>query len=304
MRRPTLDPVLVAEFLASRFGAVEHPVPIAGGEWSSAFAFDVGGEEFVVRFGSYPEDYAKDRVAAAWAGPDLPVPEMVELGDAFDGAYAVSRRAPGVAVDSLDRSGIERSLPALVHVLAALGRIELPGSGFGIWRPDDVVAPHASWRAFLTSVADRQDERISGWRERLAAVPGAQATFEAGCARLGELVGACPERRALVHGDLLAGNVLVDGDKVTAVLDWGNSMAGDPLYDLAWLIFWAPWHPGLDPARLRSVADDLDGGTDIDERLRCYQLHIGLDGQQYCAFTRNWPQLAETAARTTELALD
>jgi hygromycin-B 4-O-kinase len=122
-------------------------------------------------------------------------------------------------------------------------------------------------------------------------------------AKRDESVGACPEHRGLVHGDLLAGNVLVAGEWITAVLDWGNSIAGDPLYDLAWLIFWSPWHPGLDPARLRSVADDLYGGSDIDERLRCYHLHIGLDGQQYSGFTRNWRQLAETAARTAELGL-
>jgi thiamine kinase-like enzyme len=39
----------------------------------------------------------------------------------------------------------------------------------------------------------------------------------------------------LVHSDLLHYNVLVAADRVTAVLDWGSSLYGDFLFDLAWL---------------------------------------------------------------------
>jgi aminoglycoside phosphotransferase (APT) family kinase protein len=38
----------------------------------------------------------------------------------------------------------------------------------------------------------------------------------------------------LVHGDFRIGNALVDGDDLTAVLDWELARIGDPLYDLAY----------------------------------------------------------------------
>lgn len=38
----------------------------------------------------------------------------------------------------------------------------------------------------------------------------------------------------LVHGDFRIGNVLVDGDDLTGVLDWELARAGDPLYDLGY----------------------------------------------------------------------
>jgi len=38
----------------------------------------------------------------------------------------------------------------------------------------------------------------------------------------------------LVHGDFRVGNMLVDGDEITAVLDWELARIGDPLYDLAY----------------------------------------------------------------------
>jgi len=39
-----------------------------------------------------------------------------------------------------------------------------------------------------------------------------------------------------VHGDLAAENVLVDGDRVSGVLGWGQTRVADPADDLAWLV--------------------------------------------------------------------
>lgn len=296
-----LDLATVRSFLVRRFHAVDDLIAFRRGEWSSAFGFRSGGRELVVRFGLYGDDYAKDRRAAGWAGPDLPIPTVLDLGEAFDGFFAVSERAHGIELDSLDGTGFGRILPALFRALGALRQADLPGSGFGAWRPDDGSAAHATWQEFLLSVAHRDDVRIRGWRVELSSVPGAVASFDTAYARLEELVTTCPDQRSVIHGDLLAGNVLVDGARLTGVLDWGNSLVGDPLYDVAWLTFWAPWHPGLDPTRIRALARELFGGPDLDERLRCYEVHIGLDAQQYNALTHRWSELDKSAARTLAL---
>jgi hygromycin-B 4-O-kinase len=113
---------------------------------------------------------------------------------------------------------------------------------------------------------------------------------------------ALPERRELVHGDLLAGNVLIDShDRVAGVIDWGNSLAGDPAFDPAWLMFWAPWHPGIDPAHIGERALDVVGEDDIAGRLLCYQLHIAADGLQYQAFAGEIEDLYATADHAERL---
>lgn len=43
------------------------------------------------------------------------------------------------------------------------------------------------------------------------------------------------ERTVLVHGDFKPGNVLLDGDEVSAVLDWETAHLGDPHEDLGWV---------------------------------------------------------------------
>jgi hygromycin-B 4-O-kinase len=84
-------------------------------------------------------------------------------------------------------------------------------------------------------------------------------------------------------------------------------MYGDFLYDLAWFVFWAPWYPawhGIDfvAAAARHYATIGLEIPHFAERLACYQIHIGLDGMAYQAFTERWEMLAETAARTLGVA--
>jgi aminoglycoside phosphotransferase (APT) family kinase protein len=42
-------------------------------------------------------------------------------------------------------------------------------------------------------------------------------------------------RTTLVHGDFKPGNLLLDGDRVSAVLDWETAHLGDPHEDLGWV---------------------------------------------------------------------
>jgi hygromycin-B 4-O-kinase len=280
----TVTTAEVRTFATARYPDVHDVVRLPGGEWSRAFAFATGDRELVVRFGHHLEDYAKDRFAARWSSERLPVPHVLEIGQAFDGAYAISVRVSGEPIDGLEPDRFHAALPSLMDTLREVRRLELPGSGYGIWRADDGSAPHATWRGYLLAVAHRSDARLAGWREALDALPDAAAAFDAGHAALHELSRAVPEERGVVHEDLLAGNVLIADDRVTAVLDWGNSLAGDPLYDLAWLLYWVRWHTGWDERVIRSAAGDLLDGADVEERLRCYQLHIALAAQQYSAF--------------------
>jgi aminoglycoside phosphotransferase (APT) family kinase protein len=43
------------------------------------------------------------------------------------------------------------------------------------------------------------------------------------------------QRTVLVHGDFKPGNLLLEGDDVTAVLDWETAHLGDPFEDLGWV---------------------------------------------------------------------
>jgi hygromycin-B 4-O-kinase len=106
----------------------------------------------------------------------------------------------------------------------------------------------------------------------------------------------------LVHCDLINRNVLVNEDRISAVFDWGCSIYGDHLYDLAWFEFWAPWFPKLNMQYLRSEIErrwrEVGYAPENKEaRLMACYLHIVLDHLAYNAYLADGTTLAATAER-------
>jgi aminoglycoside phosphotransferase (APT) family kinase protein len=287
-------------FLADRYGGeVRAVVELRGGYWSSAFAFRLDGRDLVARFGRWREDYEKDRAAMAFAGPDLPVPGVLEIGDAFDGAYAISERRFGVFLEELDAEGFQLVLPALMRALDAMRSVPLP--------PDARGVPWDAWLRDL--LIDHPGGRVSGWRQRIAASSELEGLFVAGQNAFEKLVDACPDIQHVLHLDLINRNVLVAADRahLEAVFDWGCLSYGDFLYDVAWFTFWAPWHPGLAATDIRGAVLDHYSSTsfaveNFDERIRCYELHIGVHHLAYNTFVPDAQEdLAAIASRLREL---
>ena len=107
----------VVAFLGGQPGTPEDLEALSGGSWSSAWAYRAGGEELVIRFGPQVSWYEADRMAVAFAGPDLPVPEIREVGTAPSGrAYAILVRHHG---RFLEDTPVSRPAPSL-----GLGRVQ------------------------------------------------------------------------------------------------------------------------------------------------------------------------------------
>lgn len=299
----------VAAFLAARYGSqVERLAPLEGGEWSKAYRFDRAGAGYVARFSALEEDFAKDQRAAAFCSRDLPIPRLLEVGTALGGFYAISERAGGDHLDQMGAAAMRALLPSLFAALDGIRLADISATtGYGLWGAAG-AAPHPTWRAALLDIVnDRPADRTHGWRQQLVASPTGIGPFDEAFGYLGGLAAHLPEERHLIHSDLLNRNVLVSGERISAVIDWGCALFGDFLYDIAWLCFWSPWYPawreidfGREAAR-HYAAIGLDV-PNLEQRLRCYQVHIGLGGQAYNAFKGRWTELEATARRTLAVA--
>ncbi len=137
---------LVEAFLLRRFGPrATAPVELRGGEWSRAYAFRLDRADYVIRFRALVDDFAKDRLAEAHATPDLPIPRVIEIDEAFGGFYAISERTFSDYLDELDERAMCAVLPSLFAALDAARCTGLSRwTGFGVWGPDG-NAPHPTW---------------------------------------------------------------------------------------------------------------------------------------------------------------
>jgi hygromycin-B 4-O-kinase len=295
------------DFLTHHFAPDSSAVELIGeGAWSRCFGFRRGPEELVIRFGHHLDDFQKDQRAYTLVTPDLPIPQVLAIGQAFDGYYAISTRVYGVPLENLSAHQWRAVVPALTSALEALRTVDLSATvGFGGWGADG-NASQVSWADHLLRVGDdTPNQRTHGWRGRLAASTQGEAIFTWGYDLLTQVASdAAP--RALLHCDLINRNVLVNQQKITGIFDWGCSLYGDHLYELAWFEFWAPWLPELNIPYLRAELERRwqEVGylpQDQETRLLACYLHIGLDHLAYNAYRGDWASLTATAKRMRTL---
>jgi aminoglycoside phosphotransferase (APT) family kinase protein len=298
------------DFLAGTYGAVEELRPLGGGFWSSAYSFSHAGRELVLRFGANKAWFEAERAASDFASPDLPVPEVLDVGGAFDGWYAISVRSYGINLEDVRPDQADAAGPMLASLLAALfevpKRSDLPVGWH--WQP---ARRDLTWRGWLSErLVDDPRQEVHGWRAALAEQNDLDRVYRAAEAHVRGLIDACPERRDLIHGDLLHANVLVadDASRPNAVFSWKSSLRGDFLFDTAWCTFCAAiWYPGIaaaDPwGRVRrepGMRDDADAWIDASVRHHCYELHIGLTALAWNAWVGD-PEALQRIA--TQLAV-
>src|SRR5437867_2910923 len=151
--------------------------PLRGGAWSTVFAFQERGDQYVVRFHARRDDLEKDRLAERWAAPSLRIPHMVEIGDLpGGGAYGIARRVAGGPIDDLDEAGMRAVLPRLFEAMDAMRDADLQGTtGYGLWHGDG-RADRSSWRDAL--VGDAATRERAEQRAMLARTPIGHVAFD------------------------------------------------------------------------------------------------------------------------------
>jgi len=295
----------VAAFLAGHHGQpIEGLAPVDGGFWSTAYRYDVGGDGLVFRLSASGEGFEMDQAAHRFDADWLPVPEVLEVGKALGRWFAISRRASGRFLEDIAIEDAGVAGPMVDRLLTGLRSTNTSDDGAADWFSNKA----GSWHDWLKrALIDDPASTVSGWRTKIAADPQLDSLYRSAEARILELLEYCPERRDLVHGDLLHQNVLVsdDASQVNAVFSWKCSVLGDHLYDVAWLSLWEPWHPGIQrlDAWTRTASRPVEGDDmgNADLRHHCYELHIGVQHLAWCSWTGNAASLAGVALRTAHV---
>lgn len=181
----------------------------------------------------------------------VPVPVAHgEPGAGYPWPWAVYRWVPGANPTTGDADEVlAEDVARFVRSLRALGTAGAPRAGRGV----PLVRRDEPTRAALAQLAGEVDvEAATGvWEEALAAAPWA-----------GEPV--------WVHGDLSPGNLVVDGGRLTGVIDFNGLGVGDPACDL--IVAW-----NLLPERARRVyRAALDVDDDTWARGRGWALSVAL----------------------------
>jgi aminoglycoside phosphotransferase (APT) family kinase protein len=215
----------------------------------------------------------KDLLWLPKLAPLLPVAVPVPLatGEPAEGYPWTWGVYPWLAGENPTIDRIPNSLTyEVADFVNALHRIQPPGEPIaGRGRPLAEVQDEMALAALLElkGMID-VDAATAAWNEALQAPPWSG-------------------RPVWVHGDLLGGNLLLEGGHLTGVIDWGGAGIGDPACDL--IVAWGLLPRDLRPAfRAKLGVDD-----ETWARGRGWALSVGLIALPYYKDTN--PTLAGTA---------
>jgi hygromycin-B 4-O-kinase len=263
------EPVLAE--LHGCIGKISDCELVVGGQESQTFRFRTEGQNCIVRLNRVVEGFEKDAFAfSMFSTADLPIPKIIRIGQIDGTFYCISQSMPGVSLQELRSDELPPVLAPTARILAFIAESDLKGtSRFGPFNASG-VGKYESWHDFLIGISDpcKYDWSVAGGFLDIEII---SRILE----RLHTLVAYCPEVRGLVHGDFGSTNVLTDGRRITGVIDWSEALIGDPLYDVANILFLRTWLDCMQQ-QARYFECHWHNFQDLSERLLCYQLRIGL----------------------------
>jgi hygromycin-B 7''-O-kinase len=262
-----------------------------GGWVSRAFI----GDEVVVRLGG---DQARDAYAheagviGLLAGSDVPHARHIAHGDGPDGAWYVSERLPGRSLQDAWPTATEDERRSIIDDLGAalrsLHRVPTPQDLRPPWLVE-ALAGAAIWPAYHPPVVGALSQLV----EEARTTDRDPRLFDDVDAWVRERLPLfADDPLVLVHGDLHGSNVVVDGGRVSGIVDFAEAVAQPADVDLDTVLRWCarpeefpatPDARGLDAASLADVPSwlsvsypELFERPHLRDRLRVYDMWVEL----------------------------
>ncbi|MCX4649588.1 MULTISPECIES: aminoglycoside phosphotransferase family protein [unclassified Streptomyces] len=212
----------------------------------------------------------------------FPAPEPVALGEPGAGypmPWSVQTWLPGTVSSDADPSGSDAFAQDLAAFIAALREAETRGRHFTGEGRGGVLTHHDGWmeKCFEESQELLDVRRLRHMWSHLRELPRAGADV-------------------MSHGDLIPGNVLVTGDRLSGVLDTGGFGPADPALDLV-----SAWH--LLQRGPREVLRRTLGCDDLEwERGRAWAFQQAMGVVWY--YVESNPAMSRMGRRTLDRILE
>jgi hygromycin-B 4-O-kinase len=264
MWKPMIDATVVRERIAGEIGPVTAWEAVTEGENSQAYRAVADGRDIVVRVNLRREGFDLD----AWAcrlDHGIKVPEVLAIGAVDAAWFCVSTRLAGSRLCDLDMPAVKAAAPAVAETLRRIHDVPVAAGGFGGIDPATGSGRAPTWASAVAWGVPESWSEIDDQADR--------EFLEALSASVLAEVRTLPDFDRLLHGDFTGDNLIVGEDGGIGVIDWETAMVGDPLWDVAYQLFWSRAMANMVPQARAAAAGAAPEGLD---RIRCYMLVTGL----------------------------
>jgi aminoglycoside phosphotransferase (APT) family kinase protein len=254
---------------------VRHFEPIAGGTLHKLFRIQTETKRWILKialeapdFGFAIEGRAMDQLRALGL-PALKVGPFSAMSDANLAPFLFMEEAEGRALTRFENSETQQMPePLLFEFGRALAQVhQKPAAGAGLidvskegWR-----GLHGDWWSYISL---RLEEHLQVCAEIGAIDPIEREKIQ----RLFASALQAPMR--LLHGDPGHHNVFSDGQRITAIIDWEDALAGDPVFEIA---YWGTFVRDEMRARFVEGYETVEKlPADFERRYWLYYLRVAL----------------------------
>ncbi len=277
---------LMAEYAGTKVSVT--PLPALGTFHSLFCAEDAHSNRYVVRTSLLDEvDGTPDFVLDCWiagladrSGIPVSVPCCVDITETrATFPFEVFMESTATTVKQLENSATQ-ALPwglafemgktlAQIHTVPAVGAGPLDVASL----TDDIADPPIgvlnSWPQFVML---NLSEHLRYCRNASAISYDDERTIETVFRDLAPLMSISSS--SLLHGDYSGSNLFTDGSCVSAVIDWEDALAGDPVYDIAaWATF---YREAIYSEFLEGYSSVRSVGSNFDVKFWLYYLRVAL----------------------------
>ena len=262
----------VEKLICSIFPSITSLVSLSGGLISQTYSFCNNGEKYIFQVGGKTESYRKELYISKQYRDLLPIREMVDVRETSDGiAYCISRYIEGNKLFDLKDSERREIVDPVLDAITQMTRISIaPEKGYGRFDATG-YARYTSWTDFVSVIYNKNVYDWSGLVQKdfdYTAIRKATDEIRENidCVSI--------DNACFGHGDLGSYNIIVSDMRVTGFIDSHLAFYGDPLYDIANLLFW-------DEAKLSELVSAIEQFYLSDEKSKrkayCYVLRIALE---------------------------
>lgn len=209
------------------------------GTFHALFRIETSGGRFFVKlsaeesaFGFAIESWAMNKLRELGLR-SLAVPAFCVIPQNLGAPHLVMEEASGQPLNRFENVETqELPEPLLFEFGKFLGRVHsVEGTGAGLlkWGGNGLTGLHESWTDYVMLRLDAHLEIC----EEIGAITKERAAIEKKFVEAGSVLESAPMR--WLHGDPGHHNAFSDGQGITAVIDWEDSLVGDPIFDVA---FW------------------------------------------------------------------
>ena len=226
---------------------------LPGGEHQAWAVRDGAGSELVLKVFA-PTHLARVERAVGTAlrvrDRGVPIPDPYVVGVAGGSAYTLQARCPGTVPDRLEEA----------HALRLLG----------FWDAHrDAVPEGSDWPERVIAALRRGDAELFAEHAPIRAAGRPAAGLLGEIIEVGRHADPMILRRTdAMHGDWHHRNLLVDGEDVTAVIDWENARPGDARFDLLLLGYWTSVYAGTGVAPRAATAVTAATDREVEPEAR------------------------------------